>query len=96
MKVTEKNWELRVLSARKPVLVIYTAKWCAPCQRLATALGDLPACYVDVDRSPELGRHLRAVPTLEVWSGGRLRQWRVGETTREEAEKWLSSFNEET
>ncbi|MEU5131754.1 thioredoxin domain-containing protein [Streptomyces californicus] len=78
--VTEETFDAEVLGAALPVLVKFTADWCAPCRQLAPVLreiaeeeaGRLRVVQVDVDRqSPISVRYgVLATPTLMVFRAG--------------------------
>ena len=83
--ITELNaasFKSAVVEAATPVLVDFYADWCGPCQtqipmleRLAETVGArAKVVKVNVDRSPELAElfHVRAMPTLILFSGGKI------------------------
>ncbi|MFV2120563.1 thioredoxin family protein [Streptomyces sp. Act-28] len=59
--VTDADFATEVLSADRPALVEFTAKWCGPCRRLAPVLEQVAEEYadrldvvaLDVDTNPE-------------------------------------------
>lgn len=74
------DFEQRVLQQPGPVVVDFSAPWCAPCRSLERALTelqpklpDLPVLHVDTGAHPELGQryNVRSVPTLVVFRDGR-------------------------
>lgn len=75
------EFEEEVLRAAGPVLVDFSAAWCAPCRALAPALEELArelagrarVVTVDVDASPDLARRwgVSSIPCLVVFRGGR-------------------------
>ncbi len=79
--IGEGDFESRVMRATVPVLVVFTADWCAPCRwltpyldELSTKVGDRALIFLlDVDRFPELTRHYRvaSVPTVILIREGR-------------------------
>lgn len=74
------NWEEEVINADGPVLVDFTAAWCAPCKRLAPIVDDLASELegkvtvgkLDVDEAPMTAQKygVRAVPTIVLFKGG--------------------------
>lgn len=79
--VTEDEFD--ALNARgddKPLLLTFSASWCAPCKMMAPLLEDIAGHYgdqvrtrkVDIDASPELGERfsVRGVPTTMMLRGG--------------------------
>lgn len=77
----EKDFESHVMQAEVPVLVVFTADWCAPCKWLTPYLDQLASraqsrvliFLLDVDRSPELSRRYQvaSVPTVILMTGGK-------------------------
>ena len=76
----ERDFESHVMQAEVPVLVVFTADWCAPCKWLTPYLDELASqarsrvliFLLDVDRSPELSRRYQvaSVPTVILMKGG--------------------------
>lgn len=79
----------QVLKTGQPLVVLVSAEWCGPCQRmkrsLATANRDglvdrFVVCLVDADKQPKLARQFmargRGVPQLVVWRKHKGRWWR--------------------
>ncbi len=73
-------FQAEVLDAPLPVLVDFTAVWCAPCKmldpvviQLAKALGEKVKVFkLDVDENPEVTMRyqIMTVPTLILFAGG--------------------------
>lgn len=78
--ITDMDFDAQVLGADLPVLVKFTADWCAPCRQLGPVLkavaeeerGRLKIVQIDVDRNPEttLRYGVLATPTLMVFRAG--------------------------
>jgi len=78
--VNELSFDDEVLKASVPVLVDFTAAWCAPCRALKPMLselaselrGRLEVVTVDGDESPGIAQRygVRGFPTLIVFSAG--------------------------
>lgn len=72
--ISEREFEAEVLRSELPVMVEFTADWCAPCKQIAPELeafakemaGQVKVVKVDVDRSPQISQRLRiqSVPTF--------------------------------
>lgn len=75
------DFQASVLEAEMPVLVAFSAEWCAPCKWLdpylgevvSSATGRLLAFKVDVDEAPGLVRRygIASVPTVLLIRAGR-------------------------
>lgn len=69
----ERDFQRNVLQAEGPVVVDFTARWCAPCRALSPMLEQLGAEHptvriheIDVDEAPAVAQAYRilSVPTL--------------------------------
>ncbi|MEQ8823248.1 MAG: thioredoxin [Filomicrobium sp.] len=100
--VSDADFDAQVLKSDKPVLVDFYAEWCGPCKAMAPALDQVADALkdsvkvvkVDVDKSPAIAQqyNVRAMPTLMVFSGGKVAAQHVGAMTqRASLEKWLTS-----
>jgi thioredoxin 1 len=86
--VTDDNFEAEVLMSQRPVIVEYWAEWCGPCRMVAPVLDSIAADYagvidlvkVNVDENPATARKYSVlhVPTVSVFSGGRLVKQVIG------------------
>ena len=80
--VTTDSFEDKVLNSSLPVLVDFSAAWCAPCKAFLPAICDIAATYketvrvvkLDIDESPEITQKygVRGVPTLLLFADGRI------------------------
>lgn len=77
-----------LLASDKLVLIDFYAEWCGPCKLMAPYLEEIKTeqaakvqvIRIDVDQNPELARALeiRALPTLLLYKGGKVKWWNVG------------------
>jgi thioredoxin 1/putative thioredoxin len=98
----EQDFEREVLSSELPVLVEFSAEWCAPCKLVAPELkalaqeldGKAKIVTIDIDRSPMLSRQLgvQSVPTFVVFHQGRPAGGRVGALKRKDLREMLEPF----
>lgn len=80
------NFDARIATAERPVLVEFTAAWCGPCKAQATILDKFAessaaiVALVDVDDCPELAARfgVRGMPTLLAFRGGKETGRRLG------------------
>jgi thioredoxin 1 len=89
LELNDLNFQSSVLEAAGPVLVDFTAEWCAPCRALSPILErfaeqneGVVVGSVDGDANPDLASRyaIRALPTLVVFAGGKEVARRVGLT----------------
>ncbi len=82
-----------------PVLVDLWAPWCGPCRMVSPALaqlateraGKLKLVKVNVDQSPRLQQRfgIQSIPTLMLFSGGKLLARQVGAAPADALRSWL-------
>ncbi|ABC81971.1 thioredoxin [Anaeromyxobacter dehalogenans] len=92
MEIGDAEFEREVLAAPEPVLVEFTAAWCAPCKALAPTLEALASGYrgrvkvaaLDVERHPATAERygIRSMPTLLFFMGGKVARQLVGAVPR--------------
>lgn len=80
-EISEQDFEREVLRSELPVLIDFTATWCAPCKTVAPEVeaiareleGKAKVVKVDIDKSKRLATTLRvkAVPLFMVFHRGR-------------------------
>ncbi|MCC6555519.1 MAG: thioredoxin [Polyangiaceae bacterium] len=80
-EISEQEFEREVLRSELPVLIDFTATWCAPCKTVAPEVeaiarelqGKAKVVKVDIDKSKRIATSLRiqAVPTFMVFHRGR-------------------------
>ena len=78
--ISEMEFEKEVMQADVPVVVNFTATWCAPCKMIAPVLDELDAEFagkakfvkVDVDQSKATAKAygVRGVPTMVFFKDG--------------------------
>ncbi len=78
--ITQEQFEQEVLESDKPVLVDFSASWCAPCRALSPIVDQVAVDFegrarvlkVDVDAAPELAEKYRvqSIPCVLFFSRG--------------------------
>lgn len=86
--VNEQNFETEVVASSTPVLVDFSADWCAPCRALEPVLEDLCGEYdgrlrivrLDIDKNPRIASTygVRSLPTVMMFRDGGPASFRVG------------------
>lgn len=86
--VDNSNFKNEVLDSDVPVLVDFSATWCAPCQRMLPTLekfsnensGKVKVVKVDVDDSPDLASSygIKSVPAFHLFKNGKPVESKVG------------------
>jgi thioredoxin 1 len=90
--VTDETFEADVLGRPRPVLMECWAEWCGPCRQVGPVLaaiaaehsGQLDVVKLNVDENPRTARRcgILAVPTITLFSGGKLVRQVVGATSK--------------
>jgi thioredoxin 1 len=93
IEVTDSNFDQTVLKSPIPTLVDFWAEWCGPCRLLAPTIdalaaqyeGKLKICKVNVDLNPTVPTQykIRGIPTLLLFSQGKLVEQLVGNQSKE-------------
>jgi thioredoxin 1 len=88
LEANESNFDAEVMQANGPVLVDFTATWCAPCKRLEPIVHEIAGDYdgklkvvrVDVDKAPSVAAKfgVMSVPTLLLFQQGAVRDQLIG------------------
>jgi thioredoxin 1 len=86
--VNDLNFDTEVIQSALPVLVDFTATWCAPCRAVAPIVDQLAGEYdgrvkvtkLDIDEAPATAQKfgIRGVPTLMMFKGGKVVGQQVG------------------
>ncbi|MDE6852515.1 MAG: thioredoxin [Lachnospiraceae bacterium] len=92
------NFEAVGLNVEGPVLVVFWAEWCWPCQMIAPVLEqgstehpEYTICKVNVDEEPQLQQQYQVmnIPYLLVFKGGKVVNEMVGLQSKEDIVEML-------
>ena len=101
LKITQEDFEEKVLKADKPVLVDFWAAWCGPCRMLGPVISDIAEKYdgqvivgkvnVDDEMALALKYNVSSIPMVALFKDGKLVDRAVGYHSKTDMEDMIKA-----
>tara|TARA_B110000014_G_C19622934_1_gene329222 strand:- start:120 stop:440 length:321 start_codon:yes stop_codon:yes gene_type:complete len=102
MKISDSEFENKVISSNIPVLVDFWAEWCGPCKIIGPILEEISEeqkdriiiAKINIDENQETPNKygIRGIPTLMLFKDGSLLDTKVGSSSKSSINEWINSL----
>ena len=94
LKITEENFNEKVIQSQEPVIIDFYADWCGPCKMMSPIIDEIAeelgkkatVGKINVDENPDLAMEysVMSIPTVIIFKSGKVSKTFVGVRGKEE------------